>query len=132
MGSIRPEDLDPTLMMDPGLNEIISKSNTHIETSKKTMGHRLSFGATPFYHTVLAKMLEETTIVTMAKGKPTYPEKQYLGNVIINYLPGHVWKITITNGGKKRKNAKLPLKIKEIFYLRRTSGHYWVDKEFSE
>lgn len=130
---ISPDDLDPLLMLDPGLNEIIARSNTHIELSKKRMAHRYRFGSTPLYHTVLAKMLEETTAVTMVRGKPVYPERKYLGNVIMNYLPDrHAWKITVTNGGKTRKNAKLPLKVKEVFYLRRALGAYWVDKEFSE
>jgi len=127
------DDLDPRLMMDPGLNAIIAKSNTHIVTSKKIMRHRLSLGSTPFYHTVLDKLLEKATVVTIHRGKPTYPEENYLGNVIMKYLPErHAWKITITNGGLKRKNAKLPLKIMEVFYLRKTMGSYWVDDEFEE
>ena len=127
------KDINPLLMMDPGLNTIIAKSNTHIETTKNIMKHRLNLGSTALYHTILAKMLEETTIVTMKKGKPVYPERKYLGNVVMNYLPEHhAWKINITNGGNKRKNAKTPLKIKETFYLRRTNGSYWVDSDFSK
>lgn len=125
-------DINPLLMMDPGLNTIIAKSNTHIETTKKTMSHRLALGGTALYHTILSKMLEESTIVTMKKRIPVYPEKRYLGNIIINYLAdSHAWKITITNGGTTRKNAKKPLKIKETFYLRRLNGNYFVDKELS-
>jgi len=127
------DDIDTLLMLDPGLNAIVAKSNTHIEVSKKIMAHRFSLGSTALYHTILAKMLEETTIVAMKKGKPVYPERKYLGNVIMNYLSErHAWKITITNGGNKRKNAKKPMKVKEVFYLRRTTGAYWVDDDFEE
>ncbi|GAG63963.1 unnamed protein product [marine sediment metagenome] len=129
---IHPNEINPFLMLDPGLNAIIAKSNTHIETTKKIMGHRLAFGATALYQNILAKMLEETTVVTMKKKKPVYPERKYLGNVIMNYLPhNHAWQITITNGGSTRKNAKLPLKIKETFYLRRLNGNYFVDRDFT-
>lgn len=129
---IHPNEINPLLMLDPGLNAIIAKSNTHIETTKKIMGHRLDFGGTALYQTILAKMLEQTTVVTMEKKKPVYPERKYLGNIVMNYLPdNHAWKITITNGGSTRKNAKLPIKIKEIFYLRRLNGNYFVDRDFS-
>ena len=130
---IHPNEINPFLMLDPGLNAIIAKSNTHIEANKTIMGHRLALGGTALYHTVLAKMLEQTTIVTMKKKKPVYPERTYLKNIIMNYLPdNHAWKITITNGGSKRKNTKNPLKIKETFYLRKLNGNYYVDRDFTQ
>lgn len=130
---MHPNEINPFLMLDPGLNAIIAKSNTHIETTKKSMAHRFTLGGTGLYHTVLSKMLEQTTIVTMKKKTPVYPEKRYLGNIIMNYLPdSQAWKITITNGGITRKNAKLPLKIKETFYLRHLNGNYFVDRDFTQ
>jgi len=130
---IHPSDINPMLMMDPGLNAIIAKANEHMETtSKDLMSLRREVSQTmALYHTVLNKQLDEATVVTMKKGKPVYPEKWYLGNIIINYLPEHhAWKITITNGGSARKNAKTQLEIKDTLYLRRTNGHYWADSSF--
>ena len=128
--TIKPWDLDPTLMMHPGLNIIIAKANEHLENAPKNlMKRRREMGQTTcLFHTVLNQFLDEATIISMKKGKPVYSEKRYLGNIIINYLPEkNVWKITITNGGNKRKNAIIQLKVKETLYLRHTNGVYWVD-----
>ena len=135
MVSIKPWDLDPTLMMHPGLNTIIAKANEHIDNiSKKNMSRRRNMGQTScLFHTVLNEILKEATVVVMKRGKPVYPELSYLGNILVQYLPdNHVWEITFTNGGKKRKNAKLPLKIMETIYIRYTNGVYWVDSSFSK
>lgn len=132
MASIKPWDIDISLMMHPALNKIINLSTLHHEGLSKTdKRHRASLGSTALYHTVLNEQFKETRIVKMVKGKPQYPKAFYLSNIEIEYLPDHaVWKIIFSNGGKKRKNAKLHYKIMETIYVRRLQGVYMIDEEF--
>jgi len=126
------EELDPTLMMYPSLNKIINLSTLHHkDLSKSFKRHRANLASTCLYHNILDSHFKESSMLQMVRGKPQYPKMFYLGNIEIEYLPDYgVWKVTITNGGKKRKNAKLSYKIKAVLYIRKLQGIYIIDKEF--
>lgn len=129
---ITPWDIDPTLMMHPGLNKILRLSDLHlISASKSTKRNRAMLASTALYHTVLDNRFKETSVVRMVRGKPQYQKRKYLGNIEIEYLADHVvWKVTISNGGNRRKNAKLQYAVMEVFYIRKLQGIYAVDDEF--
>lgn len=129
---ISPWDIDSTLMMHPALNKILRLSDLHlISASKSVKRNRAMLASTALYHIVLDKMFKESSIVRMIRGKPQYQKRKYLGNIEIEYIPDHAaWKVTITNGGKKRKNAKLQYEIMETLYIRKLQGIYIVDDEF--
>ena len=131
------DEMDPTLMLHPALNEMIHLSAAYHEgLSRRTRLNRARMSATCFYHNILAEAFDEAAKVRMIggkRGKPGYPKRGYLGNVEIEYLPERAaWKVTLTNGGLRRKNARLPYKVREILYVRRLGGIHVVDDEFEE
>ena len=130
--TIRPRDLNPLLRLHTGLNTILHLANEHLESASKRMMkiRRETSITTCIYHTVLERQLRKASELKLTRGKLDFTAS-YLGNIEIEYLPERfVWKILITNGGKKRKNARLPYKIKETLYLRKLQGIYVVDDEF--
>ena len=127
---MKRDEIDPTLMMNPALNELIALSTAYHEgLTRRRKEIRAILSGTPFYHDTIVQMFGETSTLTLRGSKAAYPIRRFLGNLEIQYLPKkHVWKVLITNGGMKRKNASVPYKIKRIIYVRRLSGIYFIDK----
>ena len=132
--TIKPWELDPLLRLHSGLNKILHLANEHIESaSKRALKQRREIASSScIYHTVLVRQLLRASELKLFRGKPDFTSS-YLKNIEIEYLPDRsVWKILITNGGTKRKNARLQYKIKETLYLRKLQGNYIIDEEFQE
>jgi len=120
------EDLDPTLMMQPVLNKIIMLANESIVCKPKVKMCRLELATTPLYHTVLDEMFEEARKARFKKGKGLhYPTLKYLMNIEIQWIPKEKrWKVTITNGGSTRKNARLKRRVCHVIHVRKIKGIY--------
>ena len=120
------KDLNPMLMMQPVLNKIIMLANEAIVCKPKIRMNRLELATTPLYHTVLDRMFEESRKAIFRKGKGLhYPILKYLENIEIQWLPKeNRWKVTITNGGSNRKNARLKRRVCHVLYVRKIEGIY--------
>jgi len=120
------EDLNPILMMMPVLNKIITLANESIVCEPNVKRSRLMLATTPFYHSVLDKMFEEARRLQFKKSRGLhYPTLKYLENVEIQWIPKEKrWKVTITNGGTNRKNARLKRRVCHVIYVEKVNGIY--------